>query len=197
MTALKFAGFTEGDTIRAYDFEPIEGRPERYIEGKITNVLTADDMQKMGREPFACYVVRVEIDTCAPKGTRELVFVPHETSMDYDGRVRKIEREHGIDAARLVQFGRAVLKILAEREQWSADTMDEIAGEAIALGLAPEGLDRFEIALQPDVALGCENCGARFEQFDAMADAGGWGHCPDCGSSCLAKITLDAEGKPT
>jgi len=53
-----------GDYIRAFDFEPMQGRPDRFIEGFVTSI----------ENEIA--VVHVIKDTCFPLGTRLTVNVP-------------------------------------------------------------------------------------------------------------------------
>lgn len=75
---LKYENFAVGDYIRAYDFEPVENRPARYIEGFIVGRQTVHGAR--------CYTVEVERDTLS---NREAAYVnvPMETTFDYDGRV--------------------------------------------------------------------------------------------------------------
>ena len=79
---LKFEGkFAVGDYIRAYDFEPMRGRPDRFIEGVIV---------REERDMCLFYVVKVEHDGI--NGVQGLrvgmdILVPMETSMDYDHRI--------------------------------------------------------------------------------------------------------------
>jgi hypothetical protein len=85
---LKFAGFTVGQVIRARDFEDRAGRGPCFIEGRITAV------HAEGRTdaPYAHYCVGVARDVyngrpMHPGRTGQVVRVPFETSLDYDGRV--------------------------------------------------------------------------------------------------------------
>lgn len=80
---LKFEGFQTGDRIRAYDFEPCEGRRDRYIIGTILEV----DAWHLGA---LCYRVEVENDTTFYNNPRDVVFVPYECIFDYDGRVTPV-----------------------------------------------------------------------------------------------------------
>jgi len=56
-----------GDRIKAFDFEPMEGREDAYAIGK---VIDKDDYS---------YTVAVEEDTYAPKGVRLEIKVPFRT----------------------------------------------------------------------------------------------------------------------
>jgi hypothetical protein len=79
-----------GDTIRAYDFKPMTGRGDAYVEGIVENAET--------REPgYLAYKITVkadkfigDVETVASKDNRigKIVFVPHEISfMEFDFRV--------------------------------------------------------------------------------------------------------------
>lgn len=89
MDTLKFEGFKVGQTIKAFDFEPCEGRRDRYVVGRITEVV------REGSEnlPHGYYWIEVIVDTIYADGDyrRRYVAVPMQTSMDYDGRVTLIE----------------------------------------------------------------------------------------------------------
>jgi len=87
---MKFARVASvGDTIRAYDFKPMAGREDAYVEG-IVEVANC-------REPgYNCFKITVTKDFFGenmPKGKKgsrvgKIVFVPHEVSfMEYDSRV--------------------------------------------------------------------------------------------------------------
>ena len=79
-----------GDTIRAYDFKPMAGRGDTYVEGIVEN----DRSTERG---YLAYKITVkadksidEVETVASKYNRigEIVFVPHEISfMEFDFRV--------------------------------------------------------------------------------------------------------------
>lgn len=74
---LKFEGkFTIGEYVRAYDFQPIEGYPERFVEGLITEV-TRDG-----------YVIKVLKDTVFTKNPRPEIVAPFEVFfMEFDNRI--------------------------------------------------------------------------------------------------------------
>jgi hypothetical protein len=67
-----------GDKIRAWDFQPDELRPDRYIEGTV--------LEKTERG----YRVNVEKDTDAPKGVRTEILTPFSTYLDFELRIEKI-----------------------------------------------------------------------------------------------------------
>lgn len=72
----RHSGFQVGQRIKAYDFEPMPGRDERYVIGTIKEAI---DDPKPGEIPdYACYYVIVEEDTLFPEEPRTTVFVPME-----------------------------------------------------------------------------------------------------------------------
>jgi len=79
---LKFEGFQIGDRIQAYDFEPRDGCEDRYVIGTIVGFYD---------ELYKAYRVKVEDDTVAEPGVREVVLVPFEITFDYDNRVQLLE----------------------------------------------------------------------------------------------------------
>lgn len=90
MRKLKHEGFKRGDIIRAWDFEPMPGRTNRYVTGPVLEVNRngTPDM------PFAHYRVEVVMDTAFPTNPRPEVFVPMEMMMmDWDTRVEMFEEE--------------------------------------------------------------------------------------------------------
>ncbi len=82
---LKFDGINVGSVIRAYDFEPLGDRPDRYIDGEIVEVV--DGVKDLTDAKM--YRVRVEVDTLYPENPRPEVFVPMEVlgRSEWDGRV--------------------------------------------------------------------------------------------------------------
>ncbi len=89
---LKFAKTAEvGDRIRAWDFEPMEGRPDMYIDGE---VIEKGFVKNMGA---AAYTIKCDFDSSAEKRkdkngrVGQTMFVPYEMSMmDFDTRVTKL-----------------------------------------------------------------------------------------------------------
>lgn len=94
---LKFEDkFKVGDTIRAYDFNPIEGRRDCFVEGVVTeaNMKCNND----GWGGFAAYVIDCTVDSWDEDGKSshsrvgETIFVPMEVDMfEYDGRIALVE----------------------------------------------------------------------------------------------------------
>ena len=82
--ALKFQGkYKEGDKIKAYDFEPMPGRPDRFIIGTVTKV----DAESQSQPGALGYHVKVEKDEGSGKRMGKTMFVPYEMGMDYDDRI--------------------------------------------------------------------------------------------------------------
>lgn len=85
------------DTIRAYDFKPMLGRSDCFVEGV---VLDSGDVS----QGYQAYKIRVTRDVFDDKefttvgykdlGNRvgEIVFVPWRTNRDYQGRVINLSR---------------------------------------------------------------------------------------------------------
>ena len=85
---LKYENYANvGDTIRAYDFF---GNKEAFIQGKVTAKGEVCDAK--GRYIFLGYTIRVEEDSMQEDFGREgeVAYIPFETTMDYDGRVRLV-----------------------------------------------------------------------------------------------------------
>lgn len=82
--SLKFEGLEKGTAIRAFDFEPLEGRPDQYIEGKIINI-------NPKWIDYDCYAILIDHDT-TPKMPRKgrVAYVPMETTFDFDNRIEEI-----------------------------------------------------------------------------------------------------------
>jgi len=82
-----------GDTIRAYDFVPMAGRGDAYVEGIVEN----DRCTEPG---YLAYKITVtadkfiaDVETIKTPDNRigQIVFVPHEVSfMEFDFRVLKL-----------------------------------------------------------------------------------------------------------
>ena len=81
---LKFENVAEvGDSIKAYDFQPIDGRPDRFLVGTVTS---------KGKTPlgFAGYTVTVT-ESSIPNRVGEEMLVPFGMVFDeWDGRVSKV-----------------------------------------------------------------------------------------------------------
>jgi len=86
---LKFANIAKvGDTIRAYDFKPMVGREDCFVEGVVTSV---------NNWGYDCYVITVTKDSWSDAEDKgrvgKEVYVPFEVSfMEYDARVINLSR---------------------------------------------------------------------------------------------------------
>jgi hypothetical protein len=83
---LKFDGIAEGKKIRSWDFQPMEGRDDSYVEG----IIISDDASfKTGYESYEIYVTK---DTSPLSREGDSVFVPKEVSiLEWDTRVEVLE----------------------------------------------------------------------------------------------------------
>jgi hypothetical protein len=77
------------DFIRSYDFKPMLGRPDCYVEGQVLEVT-----RETG---FTAYKIRVSKDVWSGQDGNgrvgEIVFVPAEVAfMDYPGRIINLSR---------------------------------------------------------------------------------------------------------
>lgn len=93
--ALKFANVAEiDDVIRGYDFKPMVGREDCFVEGK---VITKGFNPEIG---YACYCIKATKDVFGgedqpegAKGSRvgKLVYIPFEVDfMEYDARIMNL-----------------------------------------------------------------------------------------------------------
>lgn len=86
---LKFEHIRPGSKVKAYDFEPLEGRPECAVEGFVIG------HDKTTMEHFltlACTRdLLAEAEGSQHSRVGHLIFVPMEASMDYDERVVVLE----------------------------------------------------------------------------------------------------------
>ena len=78
-----------GDTIRAYDFKPMVGREDCFVEGVVEKV-----SQEMGYSAYKITVTKDSWSDAECKGRLgKTVFVPVEVAfMDYAGRVINLSR---------------------------------------------------------------------------------------------------------
>jgi len=80
----------DGDTIRAYDFKPMQGREDCFIEGE---VLDSGDIS----QGYQAYRIRVTRDSWEPEGSQGRkgieMFVPWRVSFnEFQGRVMNLSR---------------------------------------------------------------------------------------------------------
>lgn len=83
----KFENAAEvGDLIKCYDFEPMDGRPERYVVGLVVEKGWISDFGLQG------YRVEILKDTCYPEGERDEIVAPFEVMfLEHDMRITKVE----------------------------------------------------------------------------------------------------------
>ena len=77
-----------GQTIRAYDFKPMLGREDCFVEGVVT---------KIDNKGYDCYVIKVTKDSWSdatdPGRVGANVFVPFEVSFqEFDARVMNLSQ---------------------------------------------------------------------------------------------------------
>ena len=83
---LKFANVAKvGQTIRAYDFKPMTGREDCFVEGVVLETNSAG-------QGYDCFKIRVTKDSWSDASDKgrvgKEVFVPHQVSfMEYDARI--------------------------------------------------------------------------------------------------------------
>jgi hypothetical protein len=92
---LKFQGIaTVGDIIRAYDFKPMAGRDDAFIEGVVIDANSYES-------GFSSYKIKVTVDKFKKYETKvnarnrveQYAFVPHQTSfMEFDFRVINLSK---------------------------------------------------------------------------------------------------------
>ena len=80
----------EGDVIRAYDFKPMVGREDCFIEGEVIDAHSTE-------QGYQAYRIRVTRDSWEPKGEQGRVgiemFVPWRVSFsEFQGRVMNLSR---------------------------------------------------------------------------------------------------------
>ena len=88
---LKFEELVKvGDTIKAFDFEPIPGRPDKFVVGEVVR------FDVHAREGVRCFIIECTEDSVwadDPEYTRVgyECWVPMETLFDYDSRVTVVK----------------------------------------------------------------------------------------------------------
>jgi hypothetical protein len=82
-----------GDIIRAYDFKPMYGRPDCFVEGTVEAITN-----ETGYKAYKITCINDFFDGKFRKGVRssrvgKIVFVPMEVSfMEYDGRILNLSK---------------------------------------------------------------------------------------------------------
>jgi len=89
---LKFENTAEiGDMIRAYDFEPVPGRPEFYVTGRVA--AKGSIYAPSGRYICDGYTIVCHTDMDDDRRHGETIFVPFEMSLtDFDNRIENITK---------------------------------------------------------------------------------------------------------
>jgi len=89
---LKFENTAEvGDMIRAYDFEPIPGRPEFYVTGRV--VAKGPIYRPAGGYICDGYTIICHTDMDDDRRHGETIYVPFEMSLtDFDNRIENITK---------------------------------------------------------------------------------------------------------
>jgi L-alanine-DL-glutamate epimerase-like enolase superfamily enzyme len=92
---LKFANVAKvGDIIRAYDFKPMAGRDDAFIEGVVIDA----NNNEQGYKAFKVKVTvdkfkKYETKVTARNRVEQIAFVPHQTSfMEFDFRVINLSK---------------------------------------------------------------------------------------------------------
>ena len=84
---LKYANIAKvGDYIRAYDFKPLKGREDCFVEGVV---------KKIDNKGYDCYIIEVTKDSWSDSEDKgrvgQEVLVPFEVSfMEYDSRIMNL-----------------------------------------------------------------------------------------------------------
>jgi len=78
-----------GDFIRSYDFKPMKGRPDSYVEGEV--------LELSNEVGYAAYKIRVDVDFFDGKKEQdrigEIVFAPVKVAIfEYEGRIMNLSR---------------------------------------------------------------------------------------------------------
>jgi len=89
MRALRHEGYAVGDLVRAWDFKPAEDRRDRFVDGRIVEVLDVDGMLARGFEPYRAYRIQVYRDSAFPETPRPEIFAPLEvTFLEWPERIQ-------------------------------------------------------------------------------------------------------------
>lgn len=86
---LKFTGkFQKGDTIRGYDFMPMRGRGDSYMEGEVLDA-------NYWHDHYLTYKIKIthRVFGGVPEAVEDgdIGFIPHEVGfMEYDHRIIKV-----------------------------------------------------------------------------------------------------------
>jgi hypothetical protein len=82
---------TEGDFIRAYDFKPMVGREDCFVEGQVVERNNTEN-------GYAAFKIRVSKEVFGGERVTDnfvgnFIYVPHQVSfMEYDGRIINLSK---------------------------------------------------------------------------------------------------------
>ena len=80
-----------GDRIKSFDFEPMEGREDRFVVGEVVKKHEFGTVHKETLIPYSCYIVKCEESSHDQYELGQEVFVPYEVDfMEYEERVKKL-----------------------------------------------------------------------------------------------------------
>lgn len=82
-----------GDVIKAFDFQPMEGREDAYLIGEVIEKGAFYQEIEEGRKIYLCdgYTVKVTASPGFESRVGATMCVPFESTFDYDGRVTLVE----------------------------------------------------------------------------------------------------------
>jgi hypothetical protein len=112
MKMLKYANVAEiGDTIKAFDFEPMEGREDAYLIGKVIDKGEFYQEIEEGRKIYLCdgYTVEVTRSPGFESRVGAIMCVPFESTFDYDGRVTLFKKA-GPSDDEMAAIGKAIME---------------------------------------------------------------------------------------
>lgn len=80
-----------GDRIKSFDFEPMEGREDRFVVGEVVKKHEFGTVHEEILIPYSCYIVKCEESSHDQYELGQEVFVPYEVDfMEYEERVKKL-----------------------------------------------------------------------------------------------------------
>lgn len=74
-----------GDLVKAFDFEPCEGRPDKFVVGRIVG---------FDEELYMIKMIDIEVisDTLYPDKPRDMISTPSEILFDWENRITYLGR---------------------------------------------------------------------------------------------------------
>jgi len=100
-----------GDTIKAFDFEPMPGREDAYLIGEVIEKGAFYQEIEEGRKIYLCdgYTVKVTKSPGFESRVGEIMCVPFESTFDYDGRVT-LYKKAGPSDDEFAAIGKAIME---------------------------------------------------------------------------------------